>query len=394
MMKFSILFLASALLATVGGCDHSNANYCAGKFNDDCRSDGGTGVTGCVAAPDKCTGATPVCDTAMDVCVACLENNKEASSCPAAAPVCSSQTCGGCTADAQCDSGVCRADGTCSAANTVVYVSPMGNGTACTADVPCSLEVAPDQVQDMRKVVHLAPGNYPVPLGVMIPAAAILVGRGATVSRGSTGPTIATSVDLTVEFVTVTGGGSATGLGFLVTGGAFVLTRAVVFGNRGGGLSLAGGSFKITNNVIVENGDAGTGGSAIGGVALSSSVNGNIFEQNTVAYNHSAIGDPGIKCTTVAGFSARRNIVTGNNLVTSFPVQSVSCNDQESYLTPGSSVNDLAFVSNTAPLDFHLTAGSPATVRDVPGLTTCPGVDIDGEARPKNALCDLGADEF
>ena len=44
--------------------------------------------------------------------------------------------------------------------------------------------------------------------------------------------------------------------------------------------------------------------------------------------------------------------------------------------------------------NFHLTAASPATVRDVAGLTTCPGNDIDGEARPFNALCDLGADKF
>ena len=49
---------------------------------------------------------------------------------------------------------------------------------------------------------------------------------------------------------------------------------------------------------------------------------------------------------------------------------------------------------NVVTLNFHLTAASTGTVRDVLGLTTCPGNDIDGEARPFNVLCDLGADEY
>lgn len=50
-------FVASVLLAAVGGCDHSNANYCEGKLNNDCRSDGGVGpIRGCKAAPRKVRG--------------------------------------------------------------------------------------------------------------------------------------------------------------------------------------------------------------------------------------------------------------------------------------------------------------------------------------------------
>ena len=55
--------------------------------------------------------------------------------------------------------------------------------------------------------------------------------------------------------------------------------------------------------------------------------------------------------------------------------------------------HDLKFVSLSAPLDLHLTAASPATVRDVAGVTACSGPDIDGDLRPQGGLCDFGADE-
>ncbi len=398
MIKYSIIFLVSALLVAVGGCDHSNANYCAGKLNDDCRSDGGTQVTGCVATPSKCTGMTSVCDTDKDVCVPCNEPNTQAASCPAAAPVCSSQTCGVCTADAQCDSGVCRADGTCSLENTVVYVSLQSIVTGCTSDLPCDLHTGLSKIEEQRNVLHLAPGTYAAPAGpagISIVVPTVIVGRGATVSRGAAGPTIATSVDLTVEFLTVTGGLSATGTGIEVTAGTFAMTRSLVFGNKGGGVSISGGSFKITNSVIVENGDAGSPGSTFGGVRLTSTASDNVFEQNTVAFNHSQIGNPGLACTTLPVFRARRNIVTSNNMVMTLPVmQAVGCNDTESYLSAGTAANDLNFASLASPPNLHLTENSPATVRDIPELTTCQGVDIDGEARPKNGFCDLGADEF
>ena len=76
-------------------------------------------------------------------------------------------------------------------------------------------------------------------------------------------------------------------------------------------------------------------------------------------------------------------VATAAARMKAFPVmQSVGCADVESYTVAGTGVNDLNFVGIApAPLNFHLTAVSPATVRDVAGLTTCPGGDIDGGRR-------------
>ena len=56
--------------------------------------------------------------------------------------------------------------------------------------------------------------------------------------------------------------------------------------------------------------------------------------------------------------------------------------------------SDVKFVRAMAlPIDLHLTADTPATVKDV--LAACDvTTDIDGQARPQGGGCDLGADEY
>lgn len=63
-------------------------------------------------------------------------------------------------------------------------------------------------------------------------------------------------------------------------------------------------------------------------------------------------------------------------------------------LAAGPDDTTLKFRSETtSPKDYHLTAASPASVRDVAGVT-CTGLqDFDGDERPQGGSCDLGADE-
>jgi hypothetical protein len=403
MKKCTIALLASALLAAVGGCDHSNSNYCAGKLNDDCRSDGGTQIKGCAAAPDKCTGATPVCDTAMDVCVACLGINKEASSCPATAPVCSSQTCGGCTADAQCDSGVCRADGTCSPENTVVYVSLQSSGTGCTSAIPCDLQTGLLQTEELRNVVHLAPGLYSVPEGISILKPTVIVGRGATISRGVMGPSVISTSALTIEFLTVTGGSGFTGLGVSTNGGSLTLNRAIVVGNVGGGVKIDGSEFNIQNSWIVANGSTGAVNSNVGGIQL---LNINTAGEHVIAFNtiseNSAVLNvvSGINCAVVGTpLTFSNNIIYANNIAgTATQVGGGGmCTFTFSDIGPEGSVtapnlNVAPMFLNTAQKDFHLQAASPVKDKADPAATL--RLDIDGDLRPQGAARDMGADEI
>ncbi|HPH64484.1 MAG TPA: right-handed parallel beta-helix repeat-containing protein [Kofleriaceae bacterium] len=267
---------------------------------------------------------------------------------------------------------------------------------------------------------------------VVEPAGLVLSGKnlrifadnGASVSRSSAGAVVelATATTLEIYDLAIVDGLGANGTGVLLNssgsnnqltlnhvavrgcggagvksdGGTVTLTGATITGNKGGGVAAANGKFTLRNNVIAENGDAAAGGSAFGGVSLTSTSNDNVFEQNTVVFNHSLIGNPGASCSAIAAFHGRRNIITSNNLGLTFPAsQSVGCADIESYTAAGTSSNDLHFAAIApAPINFHLTAASPATVRDVAGLTTCSGRDIDGDPRPLNTLCDIGADEF
>ena len=148
--------------------------------------------------------------------------------------------------------------------------------------------------------------------------------------------------------------------------------------------------------MIADNGTAGNQGSDIGGVKVSSSMGGNVFDQNTVVHNRTrqiASDAAGVHCT-VANFTASRNLITNNVRETSYEVQTQgACVFAQSFTEPGNGTNALKFV-NPSQANYHLTAESPATVRDVAGVTNCSGVDIDGDARPQGTACDVGADEY
>ena len=157
----------------------------------------------------------------------------------------------------------------------------------------------------------------------------------------------------------------------------------------------------ISDSFIVYNGTAIGQQSVIGGVALAPNTPGSRFERNTVAFNQSKSGRfrGGVSCDG-AMVVARGNIVYHNmefDGAGGIKNDATTQNDGDcqfgNSLLLAADPGNLGFAAPISmPYDFHLTGASPSTVVDAAGA--CNGIDFDGDVRPINAACDLGADEF
>ena len=127
------------------------------------------------------------CDAALEGgCRECSEDEH----CPAQRPICgASGTCGGCTADDECASGVCHASmGTCAAPSEVVYAAPLGTaGGSCDQANPCALDraIVVATAPTTPLIVRLTPGTYATPLSVTTPHKLLVVATGALFGDGS-----------------------------------------------------------------------------------------------------------------------------------------------------------------------------------------------------------------
>ena len=394
-----------------------------------------------------CAAVAPVCDTASTgTCVQCLPERSEA--CAGTTPACGGDyACRGCTAHTDCASDACLPDGSCAVESVVVYVSEGGGaGTACSKAERCgTLSAAMAAVTPSRPYVRMVgslselglvitdrnvtflgaagsiisggngPGNVQAILDVRGTSkvelydvtvsngrmaairvdgttASVNLVRSKILSAGAEGVSII-SGKATISQSEISGCGGLSRRGISLTSGELTVTRSKIAENGGGIFIADNQKFTITNNFIVGN-------RATGGVQVSKPGVGSKLEFNTIADNRddgtTGVADAGGVFCDEAGFTFGGNIIFRNTGGAGGYVQTAgACKFDGSFLSSNAAAEtgSLGFVKDTLPRDYHLTVASPTTVRDVAGAVCTDMVDIDGEARPHGAGCDLGADE-
>ncbi len=130
----------------VVSCTKANPEFC--EVEQDCSN----GFV-CDLETHGCVEAPPPPDPECSVEIQCTDPLK---------PICGAdQTCHGCVLDDECDSQVCRSDGSCEEAGNIVYASPDGLSSGdCTADAPCVVNFARTLLDASRATLRLANGTY------------------------------------------------------------------------------------------------------------------------------------------------------------------------------------------------------------------------------------------
>ena len=173
---------------------------------------------------------------------------------------------------------------------------------------------------------------------------------------------------VTIEGCTLGPSGS---VGLDATAGTTIaLRRSRVTQNTNGGLVLSG-TWTVENTVLFRNGDAAA---SVGGASFGSA---GTFRFNTVAENTASAVPGGVVCAVATALTS--SIVYGN---TGAGQASGACNGSTSLVDL-----DPTFAAD----GFHVLATSRAL--DAAPLAACPALDLDGETREMDALCDIGADE-
>lgn len=411
--------------ATAAECNLT-APYCADESCQDACSDNA-----------QCPGFSQAADNRFCVAGGCVEC-RDAADCGGARPACSGGRCVACSDHAQCASGICAADGSCAEETSIAYVDRLGGPTNdCTRVSPCSTIERALAILPSRPYVVIAGGRYARTGALTITGPRWLVGTGTpkpVLDRDDDGPVVLVegAVTLRVENLELSGatgdpansplnagnglycrrlGGSPdvelrdvlsrnnsyTGIRSLTC--TITIVRSVFTQNpigawlqdstatidrtefvaNGTGANLDGGRFTVTNTFATRNGSAG--------IELYSDVTGSRVEFNTIVDN--AYADSlaaGFHCNLSTPATFPNNVIARNRASTA----GTNC----SY--PGSIIvdNDISALKfkqpDNAPYDYHITAGSLAI--DMATVSTLDH-DFDGDARPKGAGRDVGADE-
>jgi Right handed beta helix region len=422
------LALGLAAWALAGSCLYvDDPYYCEGMPNDYCHQPACT-------TSDECDDGAPVCDvTGGGVCVQCTGD--DAGACAGATPVCGDdRRCRPCSAHADCASAACLPDGSCGDEALVAYVTQDAPDSApCALQAPCgSVARGLATGRPYLKLRGRFAGSLVFSAGRKV---TLLGATGAQLSAEANAAIITArdgGTEVTLHQLTLADASGDAGYGLLVppgagaptvhlsqvtvlnnqagglsvAGGALTISRSTFLGNAGGGLMISGNgtTFQIGDSVFAYNGRAlGNLRSPLGGVAITANSEGSRFERNTVVFNESdgITFRGGVSCNapmaTAAGNLIYHNVepdgIGGlkNDLSTQRnPAPSCAFADS---LALAAEPGNLGFRSPVLPpLDFHLTAASPPSVRDAGGA--CTGTDLDGDGRPQGGACDLGADEY
>lgn len=396
----------------------------------------------------QCSGSTPACDLNTLTCVQCT--TAESSACSGTTPVCDEDhTCRPCRLDAECDSQVCGLSGGCLSTDEVLYVSPDGAGTECTASQPCLFKAAVAAFTPQRSALKLSPGTHRGAVSIGDNQRLEIYGNEADLTRDDAGPVM--SAQGRAELVVVglrihnaTGVGLGHGVvcnevsgnrpsvtlyrtvidrnqefgvyavscrlrlelglvqanssgGIAIADGDLTLARSTISGNTGGGVMVTYGSFMVVGNVFFANGN---GVNYVGGISIATtSGNMNRLEFNSFTRNLAQDGRGSAIHCTAGAFTARNNIMSDNGTLTNLEQMGGPCVHTYSIARPGSipagqsNSNKDPMFRNAAAGDLHLMPGSPALGAADPDsdLAGPAEFDIDGDRRTGPA--DLGADE-
>jgi hypothetical protein len=447
--------------AGVDGCpgDATNGGACSGS--GDCKDPsfgvcdtakaGGTCVQ-CTATDHKaCVNQTPRCES--DACVACVDDND----------------CGGLA-------GVCLPSGACAASTSIIHAISAGGsettscggtgvGNACTLDKALTLAAAGKNVIKLDDVGPYVSGMMNFVVNTDIAVDLVVDARIATLNHHDDGPiiTVANNKGLTILGGTISGahGGNGRGIqcnnnakltiydttitaseehgiqasscnltithatiasnskstnalfaGIEVSSGALTISRSQILSNKGGGISLTNnGTFTIVGNVFLSNGDSTS--SNFGALSLTTTVQGNRLEFNTLSDNKSKVTlAAGIQCSapaepgapaTATDLTVQNNVVWAN---LGLPTSQVggSClhafSDVGPTPIPGSGPFDGGMNFSMNPMflgtaDLRVNAASPIRGKANPkaDLTGVAARDIQGTARVlrTGAGADVGA---
>lgn len=448
---FGLILLLAGLALALPACRQLNPEFCANHPEDvDCIGRAGVGAgidAGRCTQDEQCTNSTPVCDITRSMCVPCMQGKVGA--CGGLTPVCGvDEACHPCTMDAECVSQICQPDGSCASPIDVLYVSPTGSPLAtCMPDDHCSLPRALALIDGTKSTIRLDPAHYSLSATVMLSNDLHLVGRGAILDRNAADSgavlNIAPGTQISLDYVTVTGGDGESGDGITCTNATLTLRDVTIQGNANNGISSSGcqlvvshaqllnnqgigvaastsdvvlsrslvagnasvgvmlflrTTYDVENNVIVKNG----GPNGVGGVFITQlpggSVGRRVFGFNTVSQNQGPFGIvSGVVCDPSVGVPlAMTSSIVVNNAGPA-QVSGGACAWTYSDIAPGpvSGTGNLSvdplFV-DPAHNNFHLQVASP--VRDVADPAATLAVDIDGDTRPQGARRDMGADEI
>jgi hypothetical protein len=387
-----------ALLASAAGCElianipsYGSRSSDGGTSDDDAMPSGDDAMVSDDAMTGDCT-TNAQCTTLAE-------------------PTCDNHVCRACRTDADCGTnGVCMLDGTCAADARIMYASPTGSGTVCSAAAPCTLEQGVALLSATKDVLKLAAATFQLTAALSIrPSVPVLVaGEGATIvgAGGTPSFTIETNgpdtkvtgvtIDQNTWYAGYCEAGKVTysrttwmngGLGFFSynTPCDFTLEYSIVRTQAAYAASFtaADSTIHVRNSMFVLNSTNG-GGNPVFSVG---STNTTAAFENTTFANNGALP---ISCQP--GNTVRSSISFGNPSPPSNTcVVSYSdieggyggANDHNVTLNP-------LFVSAT---DFHLQPTSP--VRGLGDPANVLPFDIDLQPRPQPAATapDLGADE-
>lgn len=382
---------------------------------------------GCTAS-GECSrfASSPVCDPGTGQCVQCVGG----SDCSGTTPICDNQTCRGCRIDAECASGACGDDGACVAVTAILYLDPGGvDAGPCTPSAPCrTLTGAVAKSTAARNHIVLAPGAYVQNLRLEptnTPATKMYIhGGGATLSSASVEssilflsmPTVVRNLKIdgppTNAALTLYSGPhelydiEITAADIGIGAGTFVTARRlhILPTSAGKGVALSGGASLTMEQSVISGGNYGVYAESFGitlnlSNTLVSNANVRALEIPEVAGSISFVtvadsggdagtGPRGIACHT--NMTVRSSIVWTPGATSRVAIQ--GCNLVSTIAgpttTPGA-INADPFFMDATNKNYHLAPNSPA--RDA--VDTGPTTDFEGDARPRGARFDIGADE-